>query len=107
VGAKADGPERAFKAVIGAIKRGDRASLARLSDSTQGEGTEDFEAQSTALFQQLEALKIVAVPKAYEVDGCWYFSRSYSLDQSRSSRPLCSRTGMMDPLVSCRHGHSN
>lgn len=73
VGAKSDAPERAFKAVIAAIKRKDRASLATLTDSTQGEGTKDFEAQSAALFQQLEALRIVVVPKAYEVDGLLVF----------------------------------
>jgi hypothetical protein len=72
-GASANPPEQAFKAVIAAIKRKDRAALAKLADPTQGEGTKDFDDQSIAFFQQFDALKIVAVPKAYEFDGLLVF----------------------------------
>src|ERR1700686_1089594 len=72
-GASANPPEQAFKAVIAANKRKDRAALAKLADPTQGEGTKDFDDQSIAFFQQFDALKIVAVPKAYEFDGLLVF----------------------------------
>jgi hypothetical protein len=66
-------PERAFKEVLAAIKRKDGPALARLSDPTQGEGTKDFASQSAALFQQFEIAKIIAVPKAYALDGLLVF----------------------------------
>ncbi len=59
--------------MFAAIKRKDRAALAKLADPTQGEGTKDFDDQSIAFFQQFDALKIVAVPKAYEFDGLLVF----------------------------------
>ena len=71
--ASANPAEQAFKAVIAAIKRKDSAALAKLADPTQGEGTKDFGDQSVAFFQQFDALKIVAVPRAYEFDGLLVF----------------------------------
>jgi hypothetical protein len=71
--ASANPAERAFKAVIAAIKRKDSAALAKLADPAQGEGTKDFDDQSVAFFQQFDALKIVAVPRAYAFDGLLVF----------------------------------
>ncbi len=72
-GGNPDAPERAFKAVIAAIKRKDRAALLKLSDPTQGRDTKNFDEQAGAFFQQFGVIKLVAVPRAYEFDGLIVF----------------------------------
>jgi hypothetical protein len=65
----ADAAERAFKAVIVAIKRQDREALFRLSHPTLGREAKQFDLQAEAFFQQFATIQLVAVPRAYEFDG--------------------------------------
>ena len=66
-------PEAAFQAVITAMKSKDHAALLRLSDPAQAKDSHDFDQQATAYFEQLAAVEIVAVPRAYEFDGLVVF----------------------------------
>jgi len=61
--------ESAFKEVIAAIKRKDRAALFNLSDPVRGQDPKRFDEQATAFFQQFGTIDLVAVPRAYESDG--------------------------------------
>ena len=66
----AEAPERAFKAVIAAIKHKDRAALLKLSHPGEGKDVKEFDEQTGALFRQFEAgLELAAVPRGYEFDG--------------------------------------
>lgn len=65
--------EAAFQAVITAMKNKDRATLLRLSDPEQAKDSHDFDQQAAAYFEQLAAVEIVAVPRAYEFDGLVVF----------------------------------
>jgi hypothetical protein len=87
-GANAAAPERAFMAVIAALRSRDRAALARLADPTQGEGTKDFDDQSAALFQQFDALKIVEVARAFEFDGLLVFFPKFEFGSKSFFAPL-------------------
>lgn len=71
--AAGNGAERAFAAVIAAMKRKDRVALLNLSDPTQGRDPKRFDRQAMAFFQQLGAMDIVSVPRAYEFDGLVVF----------------------------------
>jgi hypothetical protein len=64
-----DAAERAFKAVLVAIKRQDRDALLRLSHPTLGRDPKEFDLQSDAFFAQFATFQLVAVPRAYELDG--------------------------------------
>lgn len=69
----ASAPERAFKGVIAAIQRKDRAALLRLTDPLERKDVKRFDEQAGAFFQQFEVLELVAVPRAYEFDGLAVF----------------------------------
>jgi hypothetical protein len=69
----ASAPDRAFKAVIAAIKRKDRAALLKTTDPEQAKDTKRFDAQAGAFFQQFEVVELIAVPRAYEFDGLAVF----------------------------------
>lgn len=86
--APADPPERAFKAVTAAMKRKDRAALAKLVDPIQGEGTKDFDDQSGAFFQQFDVIRLVAVPKAYEFDGLLVFFAKVQIESKSFFAPF-------------------
>lgn len=68
-GASGNASERAFKALLASIKRKDLNALFELCDPTVGRDPQGFNDQATALFQQLEKVQVVAVPRAYEFDG--------------------------------------
>lgn len=65
--------DRAFKAVIAAIKRKDRAALYDLSDPVLGRDPKRFDEQASAFFEQLRIIELIAVPRAYEFDGLVVF----------------------------------
>jgi hypothetical protein len=72
-----DAPERAFKAVIAAIKHQDGAALLKLSDPAERADRKEFDNQARGFFRQLEtSFKLVDVPREYEFDGLSvYFAR--------------------------------
>jgi hypothetical protein len=84
----ADAPERAFKAVIAAIKRKDRAALLKLTDTTQGNDTRNFDEQSGAFFQQFDVIKLVGAPRAYDFDGLVVFFGKFRAGQQTAFVPL-------------------
>jgi hypothetical protein len=84
----ADAPERAFAAVIAAIKRKDRAALLKLTDPTQGRDTKNFDEQSGAFFQQFGVIQLVAVPRAYEFDGLVVFFAKLRSGEQTAFGPL-------------------
>jgi hypothetical protein len=59
--------------VIAAIKAKDRAALLKATDPAQARDTARFDRQAEAFFQQLQALQLLAVPRAYEFDGLLVF----------------------------------
>jgi len=65
--------ERAFKAVVAALKHKDRDGLWKLSDPESGRDAKQFDQQAGFLFQQFQVLEITAVPWAYEFDGLVVF----------------------------------
>lgn len=67
--AGAEAPERAFRTVIAAIKAKDRATLLKATDPAQAADAVRFDRQAGAFFQQLQALQLLGVPRAYEFDG--------------------------------------
>jgi hypothetical protein len=69
----ASGPDRAFKAVIAAIRQKDRAALLKLTAPAQARDTARFDQQANAFFQQFESIRLLAVPRAYELDGLVVF----------------------------------
>jgi len=69
----ASGPDRAFKSVIAAMKQKDRAALLKLTDPTQARETARFDQQANAFFRQFEVIQLLAVPRAYELDGLVVF----------------------------------
>jgi hypothetical protein len=80
--------DRAFKAVIAALKHKDRDALWKLSDPDLGREAKQFEQQSTALFQQFQVLEIVAVPLAYEFDGLVVFYPKFRMQGQTVSASL-------------------
>src|SRR3989442_4425134 len=66
-------PDRAFTAVIAAIKRKDRTALFQLSDPAEGRDPKRFDEQADAFFRQFEVIQLVTVPRAYEFDGLVVF----------------------------------
>jgi hypothetical protein len=72
-GSNEEASDRALRAVIGAIKQKDRATLLKLSDPTQSLDTKSFDEQATAYFQQLAVVESIEVPRAYVFDGLVVF----------------------------------
>jgi hypothetical protein len=72
-GGNASGPEQAFKSVIAAIKRKDRAALLKLTDPAQGRDPTLFDKQAGAFFQQFDVIQLVTASRAYEFDGLVVF----------------------------------
>lgn len=72
---QATGPsiDHAFKAVITAMKNKDRAALLRLTDPTEARDVPKFDMQANAFFSQLQSVRFVTVPRAYEFDGLVVF----------------------------------
>jgi len=68
-----DPAERAFKAMLAAMKRQDRDGLLQLSHPTLGRDPKRFEEQASAFFQQFQIVVVTSVPKAYELDGLAIF----------------------------------
>jgi hypothetical protein len=71
--AGSDGPDRAFKAVIAAMLKKDRATLLRLTDPSQARDTARFDTQANAFFQQFESIRLLEVPRAFEFDDLVVF----------------------------------
>lgn len=65
--------DRAFKAVVAALKHQDRDALWKLSNPELGRDVKQFDQQAKALFQQFQVLEIAVVPLAYEFDGLVVF----------------------------------
>jgi hypothetical protein len=84
----ANTPERAFKAVIAAIKRKDRAALLKLTDPTQGKDSKNFNEQSGAFFEQFDVIKLVGVPRAYDFDGLVVFFGKFQSGEHTAFVPL-------------------
>jgi hypothetical protein len=80
--------DRAFKAVIAAIKRKDRAALLKLTDPAQAKDTAQFERQATSFFQQFEAIQMLAVPRAYLFDGWVVFFGTFKSETQTAVVPL-------------------
>lgn len=73
--------ERAFKGVIAAIRRKDRATLLKLSDPSVNKNPKGFDEQAGAFFQQFDALEMLAVPRAYTFDGLAVFFAKFRSPQ--------------------------
>ena len=84
----ADAQDRAFKAVIAAIKRKDRAALFQLSDPTQGRDPKRFDEQAEAFFRQFDVIELVAVPRAYAFDGLAVFFARFRYKGQTASVPF-------------------
>jgi hypothetical protein len=80
--------EGALKAVLEAIRRKDRAALYQLSHPTLGRDPKRFDEQAQAYFQQLSALELVAVPRAYVFDGFTVFSGDFQFNKQTFFAPL-------------------
>jgi len=75
--------DAAFRAVIAAMKQKDRAALLKLSDPSQTRDAAKFDQQANAFFQQLQTIRLVSVPRAYELDGLVaYFGKFQSPTQT-------------------------
>jgi len=81
-------PDRAFKAVIAAIKRKDRTTLFQLSDPAEGRDPKRFDEQAEAFFRQLQVIRLVAVPRAYEFDGLAVFFGKFRSKEETAFVPL-------------------
>jgi hypothetical protein len=84
----ATGPDRAFKAVIAAIKKRDRASLLKWTNPDQARDTARFDQQAGAFFQQFESIKLLAVPRAYEFDGLVVYFGTFQSPTQTAVVPL-------------------
>jgi hypothetical protein len=82
------GPDRAFKAVIAAIKQKDRASLVKLTSPDQARDTARFDQQAGAFFQQFDSIRLIAVPRAYEFDGLVVFFGTFQSATQTAVVPL-------------------
>jgi len=80
--------ERAFKGVIAAIRRKDRAALLKLSDPSVNSDPKRFDEQAGAFFQQFDALEMIAVPRAYTFDGLAVFFAKFRTPQRMLFAPL-------------------
>ena len=80
--------ERAFKGVIAAIRRKDRAALLKLSDPSVNSDLKRFDEQAGGFFQQFDALEMIAVPRAYTFDGLAVFFAKFRTPQRMLFAPL-------------------
>ncbi|WP_347986707.1 hypothetical protein [Methylomonas sp. AM2-LC] len=62
-------PEDAFRNVISAILKKDKAELFKWSHSTLGHDTQEFDSQAAAYFAQFEKLQLVSASRSYRFDG--------------------------------------
>jgi hypothetical protein len=85
--------DRAFKAVIAALKHKDREALWKLSDPDLGRDTKQFDQQAPILFQQFQSLEMAAVPLAYEFDGLVVFYPKFRFQGQTISAPLAFARG--------------
>jgi hypothetical protein len=81
-------PDRAFKAVIAAIKAKDRAALLALTDPSQARDTAQFDRQASAFFAQFQSIQMVTVPRAYEFDGLVVFFGTFKSEDQTAVVPL-------------------
>jgi hypothetical protein len=88
--------ERAFKAVIAAIKRKDRAALLKLTDPAQAKDAAQFDQQANAFFQQFETIQMIAVPRAYLFDGWAVFFGTFQSATQTAVVPLVFTHGSGD-----------
>jgi hypothetical protein len=88
--------ERAFKAVIAAIKRKDRAALLKLTDPAQAKDTAQFDRQASSFFQQFETIQLIAVPRAYLFDGWAVFFGTFQSAAETAVVPLVFAHGAGD-----------
>jgi hypothetical protein len=82
------GPDRAFELVIAALKQKKRDALLALTDPTQLRNTAEFDRQANAFFQQLETIELLAVPRAYELDGLVVFFGQFRSGSQSAFVPL-------------------
>ena len=80
--------DRAFKAVIAAIKLKDRAALLKLTDPVQARDQTRFDQQAGAFFQQFQSIQLVEVPRAYEFDGLVAFFGKFRAPTQTAFVPL-------------------
>jgi hypothetical protein len=69
---KADTPEHAFKAMIVATKRKDKAAFFKLAEPTQ-RSDKNFNQNMVQFFKSMDAISSFAVPKAYELGSLVVF----------------------------------
>jgi hypothetical protein len=76
-------PDRTFAFVIAAIKQKNRDALLALTDPTQLRNTAEFDKQASAFFRQFESIELLAVPRAYELNGLLvFFGKFRSVNQT-------------------------
>lgn len=80
--------ERAFKAVLAAIRNRDREALFNLSDPAQGRDPKRFDEQAAAFFEQFKLVELGAVPLAYALDGMVVFFGEFRFKGRTFSAPL-------------------
>jgi hypothetical protein len=80
--------ERAFKAVIAAVKSKNRDALFNLSDPAQGRDPARFDKQAAAFFEQFSTLEMTAVPLEYEFDGLALFFAKFRFRGKTFYAPL-------------------
>jgi hypothetical protein len=86
--AASGGPDRAFELVIAALKQKKRDALLALTDPAQLRNIPDFDKQAAAFFQQLESIELLAVPRAYELDGLVVFFGQFRSGSQTAFVPL-------------------
>lgn len=82
------GPDRAFELVIAALKQKKRDALLALTEPTQLRNIPEFDKQASAFFQQLESIELLAVPRAYELDGLVVFFGQFRSGAQTAFVPL-------------------
>ena len=90
------GPDRAFELVIAALKQKKRDALLALTDPTQLRNIPDFDRQAAAFFQQFESIELLAVPRAYELDGLVVFFGQFRSGTQTAFVPLMFAYGNND-----------
>lgn len=86
--ADATASERAFSAVVAAIKSRNRDALFNLSDPARGRDPERFGKQAAAFFEQFGVLELSAVPLSYEFDGLAVFFAKFRHEGRTFYAPL-------------------
>ena len=73
----------AFKAVVEAMKSGNRSALEKLSDPAQVKNTAEFQKQSDAYIKQMSTYDVAGAARAYAFDGLMVF---FAAIQGKSGR---------------------